>query len=153
MNLKVSFSWIGLVVFVLPMLINIAYAIFPPSGKAEQTVAVTRWIEMVEQISRIAYLLAITLLVNRNPINFRSAWFCLAAFFLLLYYIVWIRYFAGGRDIALLNRPFLFVPMPLAAFPVLYFLCAALWLHNIPAAIMMMIFGAAHLTVSIQSFR
>lgn len=25
MNLKVSFSWIGLVIFALPMLINIAY--------------------------------------------------------------------------------------------------------------------------------
>ena len=88
----------------------------------------------------------------REPFNFRSAWLCLAAFFLLLYYIVWIRYFVGGRDIALLNRPFLFVPMPLAVFPVLYFLCAAFWLHNIPAAVLMMIFGAAHLTVSIQSF-
>ena len=153
MNLKVSFSWIGLVVFALPMLINIAYAIFPPSGKAEQTAAVTRWVEMVEQVSRIAYLFAILLLVSRNPINFRSVWLCLAALFLLLYYIVWIRYFAGGRDITLLNRPFLFVPMPLAVFPVLYFLCAAIWLHNLPAAIMMVIFGAAHLTVSIQSFR
>ena len=43
--------------------------------------------------------------------------------------------------------------MPLAVFPVLYFLCAAIWLHNLPAAIIMMIFGAAHLTVAIQSFR
>ena len=153
MNLKVSFSWIGLVVFTLPMLINIAYAIFPPNGKVEQTAAVTRWIEMVEQICRIAYLLAITLLVSRKTFSFRSAWLCLAAFFLLLYYIVWIRYFAGGRDIALLNRPFLFVPMPLAVFPVLYFLCAALWLNNIPSAIIMVIFGAAHLMVSLQSFR
>lgn len=153
MNLKISFSWIGLVIFALPMLINIAYAIFPPSGKAEQTAVVTHWIEVVEQISRIAYLLAITLLVSRKPFTFRSAWFCLAALFLLLYYIVWIRYFAGGRNIALLNRPFLFVPMPLMVFPVLYFLCAAVWLHNIPAAVLMMIFGAAHLTVSIQSFR
>ena len=153
MSLKLSFSWIGLVIFALPMLINIAYAIFPPSGKVGQTAAVTRWIEVVEQISRIAYLLAITLLVSRKPFHFRSAWLCLAAFFLLLYYIVWIRYFTGGRDIALLNRPFLFVPMPLAVFPVLYFLCAAVWLHNIPAAIMMTIFGAAHLTVSVQSFR
>lgn len=31
MNLKLSFSWVGLVVFALPMLINIAYAVFPPS--------------------------------------------------------------------------------------------------------------------------
>ena len=153
MNLKISFSWIGLVVFALPMLINIAYAIFPPSGKAEQAAAVTHWIEMVEQISRIAYLLTITLLISRKPFHFQSVWLCLAAFFLLLYYIVWIRYFAGGRDVALLNRPFLFVPMPLSVFPVLYFLCAAVWLHNIPAVILMMIFGAAHLTVSIQSFR
>lgn len=28
MNLKVSFSWIGLVIFALPMLVNIAYVMF-----------------------------------------------------------------------------------------------------------------------------
>ena len=153
MNLKVSFSWIGLVIFALPMLINIAYVMFPPAGKAEQPAAVTHWIEIVEQISRIAYLFAVTLLVSRETLSFRSVWFSLAAVFLVLYYAVWLRYFMGGREIALLSRSFLFVPMPLAVFPVLYFLCAAIWLHNIPAAIIMVIFGAAHLTVSIQSFR
>ena len=34
------------------MLINIAYVMFPPAGKAEQPVAVTHWIEIVEQIRR-----------------------------------------------------------------------------------------------------
>ena len=153
MNLKVSFSWIGLVIFALPMLINIAYVMFPPAGKAEQTTAVTHWIEIVEQISRIAYLFAVMLLVSRDRLSFRSVWFSLAAVFLVLYYAVWLRYFMGGREIALLSRSFLFVPMPLAVFPVLYFLCAAIWLHNLPAAIIMVIFGAAHLTVSLQSFR
>ena len=153
MNLKLSFSWVGLVVFALPMLINIAYAVFPPVGKAEQGAVVSHWIEIVEQISRIAYLAAITLLVSREPIQSRSVPLWLAALFLILYYAVWIRYFAGGREIALLNRVFLFVPMPLAVFPVIYFLCAAVWLHNLPAVILMTIFGAAHLTVSIQSFR
>lgn len=153
MNLKVSFSWIGLVIFALPMLINIVYVMFPPAGKAEQTSAVTHWVEIVEQISRIAYLFAVTLLVSRENLSFRSVWLFLAALFLLLYYAVWVHYFAGGRKIALLSRSFLFVPMPLAVFPVLYFLCAAIWLHNLPAAIIMVIFGAAHLTVSIQSFR
>ena len=153
MNLKVSFSWIGLVIFALPMLINIVYVMFPPAGKAEQTSAVTHWVEIVEQISRIAYLFAVTLLVSRDKLGFRSGWLYLAAAFLILYYAVWLRYFMGGREIALLSRSFLFVPMPLAVFPVLYFLCAAIWLHNFPAAIIMVIFGAAHLTVSIQSFR
>lgn len=153
MNLKVSFSWIGLVIFALPMLINIAYVMFPPAGKAEQTSAVTHWVEIVEQISRIAYLFAVTLLVSRETLSFRSVWFSLAAVFLVLYYAVWFRYFMGGREIALLSRSFLFVPMPLAVFPVLYFLCAAIWLKNLPAAIIMVIFGAAHLAVSLQSFR
>ena len=153
MNLKVSFSWIGLVIFALPMLINIAYVMFPPAGKAEQAAAVTHWVEIVEQISRIAYLFAVTLLVSRETLSFRSVWFSLAAVFLVLYYAVWLRYFMGGREIVLLSRSFLFVPLPLAVFPVLYFLCAAIWLHNLPAAIIMVIFGAAHLTVSLQSFR
>ena len=108
--------------------------------------------EIVEQVSRIAYLLGVTLLVSRRPVSWRSAWLFLAAVFLILYYAVWIRYFALGREIALLKRAFLFVPMPLAVFPVLYFLCAAVWLHNVPAVIPMVIFGAAHWTVSIQSF-
>ena len=153
MNLKVSFTWIGLVVFALPMLINLAYAAFPPAGETGGKAAVTRWVEIVEQVSRIAYLFAITLLVSREPAGLRSVWLYLAALFLILYYAVWIRYFMGGREIELLNRAFLFVPMPLAVFPVLYFLCAAIWLHNIPAAIIMILFGAAHLTVSLQSFR
>ena len=153
MNLKVSFSWIGLVIFALPMLINIAYVMFPPAGKAEQTASVTHWVDVVEQISRIAYLLAVVLLVSRDKLSFRSGWLYLAAAFLILYYAVWLRYFMGGREIVLLSRSFLFVPMPLAVFPVLYFLCAAIWLHNLPAAIIMVIFGAAHLAVSLQSFR
>lgn len=153
MNLKISFSWIGLVVFALPMLINLVYAAFPPAGEPQPPAPVTRWVEIVEQASRIAYLLAVTFLVSRTPVSVRSTWFFLAVAFLLLYYAVWIRYFVFGRDVALLERMFLFVPMPLAVFPVLYFLCAALWLHNVPAAVLMVIFGATHLTVSLQSFQ
>ena len=41
----------------------------------------------------------------------------------------------------------------LAVFPVLYYLLAAIWAGNIPAAAIMAIFGAAHITVSAMSFR
>ncbi len=153
MNLKISFSWIGLVVFALPMLINLVYAALPPAGEPQPPAPVTRWVEIVEQASRIAYLLAVTFLVSRTPVSVRSTWFFLAVAFLLLYYAVWIRYFVFGWHVVLLERMFLFVPMPLAVFPVLYFLCAALWLHNVPAAVLMVIFGATHLTVSLQSFQ
>ena len=97
MNLKVSFSWIGLVIFALPMLINIAYVMFPPAGKAEQTAAVTHWVEIVEQISRIAYLFAVTLLVSRENLRFRSVCFYLAAVLQVQYYAVWLRNYIVGR--------------------------------------------------------
>jgi len=150
--MKLSFSWIGLVVFALPMLINIAYAIFPPVGEVASSKSVTRWVEIIENISRIAYFVLLTFLVNKNPPKLKSGWAVAAVVFLLLYYIVWIRYFIGGRDVALLGKSFLFVPIPLAIFPVIYYLCAAIWMGNIPAAVAMSVFGAAHITVSIQSF-
>ena len=95
MNLKVSFSWVGLVVFALPMLINLAYAAFPPAGKVGPPTPVTRWVKLIEQSSRIAYLLAVMLLVSREPVRPQGVWFWLAVCFLSLYYAVWIRYFLG----------------------------------------------------------
>lgn len=152
MNMKLSFSWVGIVVFALPMLINIAYVIFPPTGEVPSSKSVTRWVEIIEAVSRIVYLVLLTFLVNKNPLKPKSGWALAAVVFLLLYYIVWIRYFIGGRNVALLGQPFLFVPIPLAIFPVVYYLCAAIWMGNIPAAVAMSVFGAAHITVSIQSF-
>lgn len=115
----------GLVIFALPMVINIFYVVFPPADNPEKQEKSAKWIEIIEQVSRIFYLLAVTFLVSENALDVRSFWLYLAAFFLILYYAVWVRYFAGGRRTGLLNRAFLFVPMPLAIFPVLYFLCAA----------------------------
>ena len=148
MNMKLSFSWIGIAVFAMPMLINIAYAVFPPALEYASAKSTARWLETVESISRILYLVLLT-----KTLDVRSIWFAAAVVFLILYYIVWIRYFVGGRDVALLGKPFLFVPIPLAIFPVLYYLFAAVWMGNIPAVIIMLIFGAAHVTVSVQSFQ
>ncbi len=157
MNLKISFSWVGIVIFVLPMIINIFYAVFPPAEDGAKTVEKSsasnlKWLEIVENVSRIVYLIVLTFLVSKKPLDLKSVWLYGSAAFLVLYYTTWIRYFTGGRKISLLNKPFLFVPIPLAVFPVLYFLCAAIWMNNIPAAIIMLIFGAAHITVSIKSF-
>lgn len=150
--MKLSFSWVGLVVFALPMLINIAYVIFPPTGEVTSSGNVTHGVEIIEAVSRIVYFVLLTFWVNKNPLKPKSVWLLAAVVFLILYYIVWIRYFIGGRNVALLGRSFLFVPIPLAIFPVVYYLCAAIWMGNIPAAVVMAVFGAAHITVSVQSF-
>lgn len=144
-NMKFKFSILGVVIFMLPMLINIVYFMYPPvnSGSAASSNS-NQIIGMVENISRALYAVAICILVSKETLDFKSPWFYIGIVFLVLYYIVWIRYFIGGRDVALLGKSFLFVPQPLAVFPVLYFICAAIWLHNYAALILMLIFGAAH---------
>ena len=151
--MKVGFSWIGVIIFTLPMLINIIYAIIPPVNAPKEPAQVNKIIEFVEQVTRILYMLAVCFLVSQRKIDYGSFWLYLGIVFLVLYYIVWIRYFLGGRDVTLLSKSFCLIPMPLAVFPVLYFLCAAIWLHNIPAVIIMIIFGIAHNVVSYSSFR
>lgn len=151
--MKLSFSLPGLIAFALPMLINLAYVLWPPVGEVQPPTKITRWVELVEKATRIAYLFALVFLVSERTLPGKRVLLWLAVAFLALYYAVWLRYFLGGRNPALLGQAFLFVPMPLAVFPVLYYLCAALWLGNPPAAVLMLLFGAAHLTVSLQSFR
>ena len=149
---KIQFSWIGLIIFALPMLINIVYFVFPPVNAPSEAEASNKIWEMIEQVTRVLYVIAICILVSNKKTDFKSPWFYFGIVFLVLYYIVWIRYFMGGRDVALLGKSFLFVPMPLAVFPVLYFLFSAIWLHNYIAAIIMVVFGIAHNLVSYASF-
>ena len=82
--MKLSFSWIGLVVFLLPMLIKVVYALCPPADAPKSPAPVTRWIE---KISRVAYLLALVLLVRKRPLDWGSEQLFLALTFLGLYYV------------------------------------------------------------------
>ena len=151
-NYKIGFLWIAVVIFLLPMFINIAYVVFPPANADSNTQATNKVLELIEQSTRILYFVSLVLIVSKKTISYKSPWLILAVVFLILYHIVWIRYFAGGRDIALMGKSFCGVPMPLAVFPVLYFIFAALWLHNYIACGFMIIFGIAHIVISYMSF-
>lgn len=147
-DLRFKFSFLGFIVFMIPMLINIVYVIFPPANAVEEVTNVNKIWESIEGITRVLYAIAICILVSNQKIKFKSPWFILGLVFLVLYYAVWMRYFIGGRDVKLLGKSFLFIPLPLAIFPVLYYLFAAIWLHNYVAVIFMVIFGVAHNIVS-----
>lgn len=149
MNLKFGFSIVGLVISIVPMLINILYAVWPPANtKKDRKQPV--W-DQIESISRVLYAVAICILVPAQPIDFKSIFFYGMVVFIVLYYIVWIRYFVGGRDTSLLGKSFMFVPMPLSIFPVLYFIFSALWVKNYIAFGFMIGFGIAHNVVSYRN--
>ena len=149
MNIKFGFSIYGFVIFIIPMIINLIYAIWPPE-KPHNCKKQPIWDE-IENVSRILYTVAMCLIVPLQSIDYNSIFFYGMILFIVLYYIVWIRYFIGGRDTKLLGSSFLFIPMPLVIFPVLYFICSALWLGNYIAVIIMIVFGIAHNIVSYRN--
>lgn len=148
-DMKIKFSIFGLIIFVLPMLINLVYFAMLGGSKSADTVeSVNKILEFIEQATRLLYAVTICFLVSNQKVNFKSPYLYIGIVFLILYYIVWIRYFAGGMEQSLLAKNFFFIPMPLAIFPVLYFICGALWMRNYIALILMIIFGIAHNIIS-----
>lgn len=152
MGVHFGFSVEGLIVFLLPMVINIFYVIFPPKQTEEAVSLKMPVLEAIEQGTRIAYAGAVCILVSNLKIDYTGAFLYISIIFLVLYHIVWIRYYIGSRDVRLLGTKFLGVPMPLAVFPVLYFIAASIWLHNYIATALMVIFGIVHNIISYRNF-
>lgn len=154
MNIHFGFSWVGLIVFLLPMIINVFYVIFPPKsnvGEGDTQNKKIPILEAIEQGTRISYAVVLCVLISNKSLNYTNPSLYISIVFLILYYIVWIRYFIGGRDKKLLGTKFLFIPMPLAVFPVLYFIFASLWMSNYIATGVMLVFGIVHNIISYKN--
>lgn len=148
--MKFGFSVAGFIIFMLPMVINFVYFAYESKNKSEADKEQynNKFLEAVEQIARILYAVVICVVISNQRLNYTSAWFYVAALFLILYYTVWSRYFLNGMNDEYLGKSFLFIPMPLAVFPVLYYISAAIWIHNWYAAAIMLFFGIAHNIIS-----
>lgn len=146
MDVHFGFSWTGLVVFLLPMIINILYTVFPPIGKNNKAFKNKKYplLEGVEKVSRVVYVILMCVLVSNRPLNYKNPLMFVSGAFLLFYIIIYLRYFIGGRKAALLVESFLMISQPVGVFPVLYFLFAALWMDNPLAALIMVVYGVAH---------
>lgn len=152
MNYKLGVSRAGLIIVLLAMLPNFFYFLFPPVNVPAAAANGVKALDIIESICRIGFMLLLIFLINRNKVNLRSPYLILMFVFLMLYYALWIKYFAGGRDYQLLGQSFLFIPGPMAVSPVVYFVAASLWLGNLPACIVTILFGIVHIIISYLSF-
>jgi hypothetical protein len=71
----------------------------------------------------------------------------------LAFYTAWVRHFTQGRTPVLLFKPLFGVPLPLAVSPVVYFLAASVALRSVPLAVAAIVFGAAHVALSLFEYR
>ncbi len=153
MQFSLGFSWIGLVIFALPMVPNLLFFLLPPKGEQEQAKEGGKLIGMLENVGRIAYLLLIIFVLSGKEITLLSPVTIAMLIFLFLYYMLWLRYFLANRETSLLGKSFLKIPVPMAVFPVSYFVLAAFWLGNLPALAAALLFGIAHLVNSYRTLR
>ena len=58
---KIGFLWIAVAIFLLPVLINITYAIFPPANADRNTQPKNKALEWIEQFARIVYFMSAAL--------------------------------------------------------------------------------------------
>jgi hypothetical protein len=146
-------GWIVPALFLLPNLLCLGVADqevpVPPPARA----SALNPLKPIEQISRVA-LIVVPLFFD---IDFRglgeTVALAVTGIALAFYYALWLRYLIGGRSRALLFRPLFGLPVPMAVLPVAGFLAASVPMHAWPLAIAALVFGAAHIPLSLAEAR
>lgn len=144
--MNINFSWKAMVVIVLAMIPNVIYFILPPTDIPQSFGKRIKIIESIESLSRIDSFILLLFMAKNPNASFKNPWVVGMLIFLLLYFVLWGRYFFGGGSYSLLGKSFLGIPMPMAIFPVCYFICAALWLDCLPAVIALVVFLIFHIS-------
>ncbi len=150
-----GFSVVGTIIAVLSILPSIIFfAFFPPVNKSDgaqspEPLSLT----LLERVGQTGCL--IILVISHKWFDMRSfdIWLALVIACLLVYYGLWIRYFSQGRHFVLLYKPFLFVPVPMAVFPIAAFGFAAVWGQSIWLGIAAALFAAGHIPISLLNVR
>ncbi len=144
-----GFSFYSLLVTILIMLPNLLFVIFPPKNLPAQLRDGGTLLNIMEHGGRIVFFgLFLFTATQTQPLKFSLFW-ALTIFFLLCYFALWIRYFRSQRDFRLLMDNVYRIPVPMAVFPILALLFAALWLKaylSIPA---LACFAIGHVTNSL----
>ncbi len=137
----------GALIPLLIMLPNVVWMIMPKAD-ASQPTSEPLWLTIMENVGRFATLILpffFSLDLNRKfstPVAIGMG----AA--LAVYYVCWIRYFAGGRSPELLGAPFFGIPQPLAVAPIAFFALSSYLMGSWWMFAASVLFGVAHIWIS-----
>ena len=111
-----------------------------------------RWLQTCEQLGQV--LTTIALLIDGN-LNWhgwsnRCWWLILASCFIFLYEWFWVRYFRSDRNLIDFYRPLVGVRVPGATFPILSFLCLALYGRALVLGFATFLLGVGHIGIHLS---
>ena len=144
MGYSFGFSWKGLLTFLLIMIPNLFYFLLPNQNAPGSGINDHLILEIIERASQAIFICLLLFLISKRSSPMVSPYTICMAVLLLSYDALWIFYFAGGTSfIALLG---------MAVLPVVYFVLAEIWLHNLPAVVPTVIFGIVHIMITYMDF-
>lgn len=122
-----TFSLAGLLLSVVVLAPSILLIAFMPRDMPKQVPSGGWLLTGLERAGQAATLVVPAITGNQGR---PDGWMVAAIVFIIGYYVLWVRYFAGGRRFADLYRPAGPIPVPIAILPVLAFGAGALWLQS-----------------------
>ncbi|RXZ81743.1 hypothetical protein EBB07_13905 [Paenibacillaceae bacterium] len=145
------FQPLSLITPVLILLPNLMFFKFPPQNMpSEQN---KKWIfTAAEGIGRVGVILFPLFLSIHIQTTYEIISLLVMLLSLMMYYVGWIRYFRNDRQYKLLFAPLWGIPVPLAIFPSLYFLFAAVLTHSYGLFIFSVILAIGHIPNSLTDY-
>ena len=142
----------GILVVLLLLLPNIFFCIFPPQNAPQNLNSVPVVFTIMEQIGRIACFVVPIVFGKKIAEQNNSYLVILMAICLLIYYICWILYFANGREYFDLFKPIGLIPIPMAIFPLMYFILLGIWIKSPFFIAPAILFSIGHIVVSWNTY-
>lgn len=148
-----GFSFTGFIVVIVLLLPNILFAGFPPKNVPEGLKDTNILLTAMERVGQIGFI--IIPILSKLYFMDKGPTFALGVmiFSAAVYYGLWIRYFTGGREYSLLVEPVAAIPIPMAVFPIIYMLFAAIWSQHVWLGAAAVIFAAGHCANSWNSYK
>jgi hypothetical protein len=144
---------VSLLITAAVLLPNLLFLILPPTnaekyGKSADSLLFTV-IERVGQVGSFVLPLFLPLTFSGGLVSI--AWIVMGLA-LAFYYAGWARFFLRGRDYALLFKPMMGIPVPMAISPVLYVLLTSVVLGSVYQAIAAVVLGVGHITITAREY-
>lgn len=144
---------INILVVALILLPNVSMFIWPPEGMPYRSPKVPMIMTSIENIGRFLCVLSPLYLVGTMPLQSFSWLLGLMLICVIIYYIGWGRYLLSGHQYKVLFEPFVKIPIPMAIFPIIYFMCFAILTQSIILGVATILFGVGHIYISWETYQ
>lgn len=143
-QISIGFSWKGLIIFLLPMFPNFLFFTLKDPNNEMVINNNHLMVDIIEHGSQGLFAVLLIFIISKKEAPILSGYMIFISLFLLSYFVLWFIYFTVDANFTIL--------MLMAVIPVIYFIIAEIWLHNLLAVVMTVIFGITHITITYLNY-